>query len=346
MRYGGLRLRYGRTRITGLAAAAIHPQTMHILNNYIATGTQIKTERPGKGCTVTVCDTIEGPIVRLEDGSVMAVETEQEFKEIETKVKEILFLGDILISYGDFLNRAHTLIPPGYNEEWWIQELEKATVATFGSLDLYKLSELTEIPQKELEELSKDPLRKRISAAHAISLSKKLNIPLHPRYTYHWKLITKEQLSYLVNSLKKANIVREGEKIQKIIIPFEKEAKRTLELVGLPHLFVNQEFIVIEKNHATAFGAQINISLIEPKLSEAKDVLSIVHETSSVKLRDKSGIFVGGRMGRPEKAKIRKLTGSPHNLFPVGKEGDRLRSFQAAMETGKINSIKQDQIFL
>src|SRR5438309_1261414 len=59
-RAGGLRLRYGRTRATGLAAVALHPATMHILDDFIAVGTQIKTERPGKAGAVTPCDTIEG----------------------------------------------------------------------------------------------------------------------------------------------------------------------------------------------------------------------------------------------------------------------------------------------
>ena len=61
----------------------------------------------------------------------------------------------MLINYGDFLNRAHTLIPPGYCEEWWIQELEKASVDNFGNLDAYKLSELVEIPENILNELLK-----------------------------------------------------------------------------------------------------------------------------------------------------------------------------------------------
>src|SRR6267143_3826034 len=56
-RAGGLRLRYGRTRATGLAAVALHPATMHILDDFIAVGTQIKTERPGKAGAVTPCDT-------------------------------------------------------------------------------------------------------------------------------------------------------------------------------------------------------------------------------------------------------------------------------------------------
>ena len=44
-------------------------------------------------------------------------------------------------------------------------------------------------------------------------------------------------------------------------------------------------------------------------------------------------------MGRPEKAKQRHLQGSPQVMFPVGEEGDRLRSFQSAMKAGKIRSL-------
>lgn len=43
-------------------------------------------------------------------------------------------------------------------------------------------------------------------------------------------------------------------------------------------------------------------------------------------------------MGRPEKSKLRKLTGSPNVLFPVGQEGGRLRSFQSAIDAGFIRA--------
>src|SRR2546426_1009928 len=72
-RPGGLRLRYGRTRATGLAALALHPATMHILDDFIAVGTQIKTERPGKAGAVTPCDRIEGPLVVLDSGDFVDV---------------------------------------------------------------------------------------------------------------------------------------------------------------------------------------------------------------------------------------------------------------------------------
>ncbi|MBU2612151.1 MAG: DNA polymerase II large subunit, partial [Nanoarchaeota archaeon] len=51
-------------------------------------------------------------------------------------------------------------------------------------------------------------------------------------------------------------------------------------------------------------------------------------------IKNKAGDFIGARMGRPEKAKVRKLTGSPNVLFPVGSQGGRLRSLEAAYEAG------------
>ena len=58
--------------------------------------------------------------------------------------------------------------------------------------------------------------------------------------------------------------------------------------------------------------------------------LTIVQALCPLTLKDTAGVFIGSRMGRPEKAKMRKMTGSPHTLFPVGEEGGRLRSFQSA----------------
>ena len=38
-------------------------------------------------------------------------------------IDKILFLGDILIGFGDFLYTNKPLRPAGYNEEWWGEEL-------------------------------------------------------------------------------------------------------------------------------------------------------------------------------------------------------------------------------
>ena len=41
------------------------------------------------------------------------LETESEAKEIVKEVDKILFLGDMLINYGDFSENGHMLVPAG-----------------------------------------------------------------------------------------------------------------------------------------------------------------------------------------------------------------------------------------
>ena len=344
LRDGGFRLRYGRSRTSGYSSAAIHPATMHVLNKYLAIGTQLKVERPGKATAITSCDTIEGPIVKLKNGNVVRADI-QKTKELNKEIEEILFLGDILFSFGDFYNRAHTLLPPGYCEEWWALELEKTTVNMFGALDLDKLSEILNLSVNRLGALLKNPLTEKINAVEAVNISKKLNLPLHPKFLYHWKTILQEQVLQLTEWLDEAKIVIENQKVEKIIFPFKEDKKRILELIGIPHININNEYVVIEKDDATALSSTFDIQ--NKKISDikriikenpAKNALETLNLFSEVKLRDKSGVFIGARMGRPEKAKMRKLTGSPHILFPVGDEGGRLRSFQSALEKGKITA--------
>jgi DNA polymerase II large subunit len=127
-RSGGLRFRYGRSRSGGFSATLIHPATMAISNSFLSSGTQLKIEKPTKGCAITVCDSIDGPIVRMKDGSVKKVETFEEGKKIYRDVDEIIYFGDILFPLGDVINRNYNLLKPGYVEEWWKLELEKAGV--------------------------------------------------------------------------------------------------------------------------------------------------------------------------------------------------------------------------
>jgi DNA polymerase II large subunit len=343
LRAGGFRLRYGRSRVSGYSSASIHPALTYALSNYIAIGTQLKVERPGKATALSCCDAIEPPIVKLKNGDVLRLESIKEAKSRVSDIKEILFLGDILFSYGDFFNRAHQLLPAGYCEEWWVQELEKATVNTFGTLDIDKLADLTSISAEALELLLKEPLKERLTPRAAIQLSKKLNIPLYPYYTYHWGLIHPEDLLKLVTWLNNSKVVLEEDKAQKIILPFDKEKKRILEMIGLPHKLINNEYVIIEKDDALVleeiFGptkGSEKIKIISE--NHGKSTLEIINLMSPIKIRDKSGYFIGARMGRPEKAKMRKLAGSPHVLFPVGEEGGKLRCFQTALEAKEINA--------
>jgi len=317
LRQGGFRLRYGRARNSGFSSCAIHPATMVVLRDYIAIGTQLKMERPGKATTLAVCDKLEGPIVKLNNGGVLFLEDEKQARKYMKDIDEILYLGDILVNYGDFLDRGHKLVPCGYNEEWYLAELEQ--IKSKNSI---------------VRALIRDRFDK-ISSKDAIELSQKFNISLHPRYSYHWKAISKEQLDSLFDWLDKAKIDSD-----KIVLPYiysvdmdveERDPKRVLELLGVPH--------VVRKDKVVVSGDDANVlSFCLRERKEGDDVLEIINAITGIKIRNKGGTFIGARMGRPEKAKMRKMTGSPHVLFPVGSEGGKMRSFQTALEKGKVTS--------
>ncbi|HDD69227.1 MAG TPA: DNA polymerase II large subunit, partial [Candidatus Korarchaeota archaeon] len=190
-RPGGFRLRYGRSRITGLASIGVHPATMYVLDEFLAIGTQVRIERPGKSAIVLPVSSIEGPIVRLKNGSVIRIESVEMAKEYADEVDRILFLGDVLVAFGEFLQNNHPLLPSAWVEEWWEALLKKAAEEKGEELS----SDLVEIASKDFDE--------------AIRLSLLYNVPLHPRWTYFWHDITIDQLSALYDALR-AGDVREN----------------------------------------------------------------------------------------------------------------------------------------
>ncbi|MFC1691554.1 DNA polymerase II large subunit [Nanoarchaeota archaeon] len=361
MKQGGFRLRMGRSRSTGFSASGIHPSTQQILNKYIATGTQLRVERPGKATVVVPVDSIEPPIVKLKNGNVVKLSNEEDAKKITKEISEILFLGDILFNYGDFSENGHMLVPLGYCAEWYAQELKKKLLAEFPSLDFEKSEELSEeltksttLNKEKIKSLIECPLTTKITLDEAAILSKKLSLPLHPDFIFYWNCITREDFSKLIDWLAKAKI--ETQDSFKIILP-KQEEKTLLEGIGVPHILASNEYVVIEKENAKAFlfnlgvfdpnNADFNTDIISSELKEKFSKLSInpdlsvlemINQNSPVEIRDKCGTFIGARMGRPEKAKMRKMIGSPHVLFPVGDEGGRLRSFQASLAAGKVTS--------
>ncbi len=348
---GGFRLRYGRTRVSGFSAAAAHPATLVVLDKYIAIGTQLKMERPGKGATVTVCEVLEGPIVRLKNGSVLQLKTEELARQHAAEVEEILFLGDIMFNYGDFSENGHSLVPAGYCPEWWVQEAEKAIAEKFGE-DKRAAAKVLQIDNFRLENLLSAPLSEFPSWEEAISISKNLCVPLHPDYTFYWKLVSGQDIALLLQWLKEGKVKVEQGGIKKIILPYypqneaHKNAKQVLDFMGVPHEIVNRENVVLSRQEAVILGCslgftdQSSLEKIGTSLEGAADKngLDQVNSSSPVLIRDKAGTFIGARMGRPEKAKMRHLMGSPQVLFPVGDSGDRLRSFQAALIAGKVDS--------
>ena len=123
---GGFRLRYGRSRATGLAAAGLNPVSMEAAGGFLSVGTQMKIERPGKACAVTPCTDIEGPMVILDDGEFRRVDTINEWGAIKDRVVSVWDNGEILMGFGEFLENNKSLVPSAYNRDWWAADLIEA----------------------------------------------------------------------------------------------------------------------------------------------------------------------------------------------------------------------------
>ena len=123
---GGFRLRYGRSRATGLAAAGFNPVSMEAHGGFISVGTQLKTERPGKACAATPCIDLDGPTVLLRDGSYLRISTIEQWRSSCTEVISIWDSGEVLSGFGEFLENNKDLVPSGYNRDWWAADLADA----------------------------------------------------------------------------------------------------------------------------------------------------------------------------------------------------------------------------
>ena len=336
MRKGGFRLRYGRTRITGIMGKAIHPASMEVLDEFAAIGTQLKIERPGKGCIVLPCDSIEPPIVKLKRGDVVKINSIQEAKQLKSQIKEILFLGDMLITIGDFIKANHPLIPGAFCTEWW-----------------NVICESKNINQKEINQ-------KEIDVYTAFELSEKYDIPLHPDFVYFWGDIDKNKLKELAEWLITAEIKFESlgtlGKIDscEISIKTEEElkAKRILEELCILHK-VHEDKVILDPEIAYSVfttlglkdGKDISLNKFNEVWEENEDVLKMLKKLSGVEIKNKAPTYIGSRMGRPEKAKEREMKPDVNVLFPVGhlnKHRDLIKTYNESKEKTKDRGIKVD----
>ena len=122
------------------------------------------------------------------------------------KLKKILHLGDILISFGDFLENNAQLVPTAYVEEFWLEELKQKIHKCEPEEKQHLHQFLTRIPTLD----------------EALKISLYFQIPLHPQYLYFWDKISSEELSFLL----KPN------KVNETSIEYSIQTKKILEKLG------------------------------------------------------------------------------------------------------------------
>ncbi len=341
-RKGGFRLRYGRARTGGLASTAINPASMHLLDGFIAIGTQLKTERPGKGTIGTPCSTIEGPIVLLQNEDLIQINDIRDLGK--RKIKKIIDLGEILIPFGEFIENNALLPDSSYIYEWWIQDLQKNINLLPKEHTFIKIKEAEE---KTLEKINKDLGReinlKNPTWKDAVDISTKYNVSLHPYFNLFWHDILKEDLLNLSNYVKNHGQISNDT----LIIPKADEIKSILIDLGALHK-QNEGLIIIDR-YAYPIVRCCGLELKDNKIIDSdrfkllqnlytKDntVVTLVSKLSGFTVRPRAPFRIGTRMGRPEKAAARKMRPPPHVLFPIGNYGGTQRLIKNAADLGKI----------
>ncbi|MCK4717498.1 MAG: DNA polymerase II large subunit [Thermoplasmata archaeon] len=307
-RQGGFRLRYGRARTTGLAATAISPASMAVFEDMIAIGTQVKVELPGKAGAVTPCDTIEGPLVILSNGDLVLLNSEKEARERKDSVMRIIDVGEMLVPFGEFVENNHPLRPGAYAIERWLLEAKKAGI----------------------EEPPMHP-----SAEEAFSISEKYDIPLHPDHNLFWHDLSREEMTDL-SSMLEEKARWDGA----LLVP--NEGAETLQKLGC--VYMKKEEGVLVDHYAPSLLRCLGLEHEKKKVARRKEVTdgeaggcALASELAGIKIMPRAPTRIGARMGRPEKAKERKMKPPVHCLFPVGMEVGAQRLIKDAAAKGTVN---------
>ncbi|MFX0029308.1 MAG: DNA polymerase II large subunit, partial [Candidatus Hermodarchaeota archaeon] len=275
---GGHRIRYGRSRNTGLAAGGMHPAAMGILDDFVAIGTQLRIERPGKSTSICPVSSIEPPIVKLKNGNVIRVISYKMAKKVFSEIDEVLFLGDILFGFGEFTENNHKLIPSGYVEEWWALELKKALKDKENS-------------DPRLQELAENPFKFKPTAEEAIKISRVYQIPLHPIFTDFWGNLTIQELFILRNAFMDGFSPTE----QKLVLNYEEDIKKILEKAFIVHK-IRGDRILFRKSRNLIYTEIFNLgNKKEIKFEKEDNIFSAFFKISSIVIKNKAPHFIGSR---------------------------------------------------
>lgn len=340
-RLGGFRLRYGRCCNTGFATIGIHPAVPVLLDHAIVVGTQIKMDVPGKASTIALVDDIDPPIVRLNDGSVLQVRTAEHASVVRQRIEKILYLGDILISYGDFLENNAELLPASYVEEAWLQELHS-------HLSNSSISNLqrSEINPQSIKLMSKSSFKDIPNIKDAFRMSLMLGIPLCPRYSFFWEHISIDEVLFLKENLICSYIKDDnnGASCSYFLIKNNFQLKDILERLGVYHLLVDEHIKIDNPDQVYSLQRLLfsDSSIPTERCSlqfcandniKPLDTIEFVSSISGIRLMPKFASSIAVRVGRPEKAAERKMKPPVHVLFPIGSKGGSTRDILKASKT-------------
>ena len=317
---GGFRLRYGRSMNTGLSTIGIHPAVAALLDYPVVAGTQVKVDMPGKAATIAFVDSIEGPTIMTKDGSVVRVSSLTMAEELHDSLAKIIDLGDVLISYGDFLENNKALPPSPYVAEWWVHDLGRALAGVPGAYDMLSTAGVS---RERAAELQSSPTSMP-TAAEAVAISQALGIPLHPYHTPRFDRVGPSSLA----ELRKYSVLDGADVMINANIP---QIRWILNTCLIEHK-VEGDVALVRGDPALVLRTLLRLE--EPEVVVSSEDPDYVKRLSGIQLGRQSTTTIGIRVGRPEKAMVRRMKPPVHVLFPVGYEGGPMRDVHSASKAG------------
>ncbi|VTT86956.1 Archaeal DNA polymerase II large subunit [Halorubrum sp. DM2] len=314
---GGFRLRYGRARNHGFATGGVHPATMHIVDDFLAAGTQIKTERPGKAHGVVPVDSIEGPTVRLANGEVRRIDDPEEAKEVRNGIEKVLDLGEYLVNYGEFVENNHPLAPASYAPEWWVQEFEAAGA---------DVRAMRDDPHVDLEHPTVD---------RALAWADEYDCPLHPEYTYLWHDVSVDAFAALADAVAAGDVVggvlavERTDPVQDALESLLVEHAATPDALRIPTWRPLARSLGVDDGLRKEWGDE-DLSAAARGYADGENAIHAVNEVAPFEVRERAPTRIGNRMGRPEKSESRDLSPAVHTLFPINEAGGPQRDVAEA----------------
>jgi DNA polymerase II large subunit len=333
---------------------------MPILDEFLAIGTQMKTERPGKGTIATPVASVDPPSVLLRNGDFMPVRTAGTAARVKPFVRSIVDLGEILVPFGEFAENNQLLAQSPWVHEWFRERLLARSAGEGWPADLPPVDEVARLDEEE----TLDPvLAHRIAAA--------TGVPLAPSSTLYWHDVTPDELRDLGDHLAaNAATVRFGAAApprvavagideppeeppqgEVLRIPAEERMKGLLLRLMVHHRDFGDHYEITRQGYALIRGLGFERegdgvvaterravlgSGVGPELPRRYPSVALAARLAGVEIMPRAPFRIGTRMGRPEKADVRKMKPPPHSLFPVGPQGGIQRLFSEVARAGKI----------
>ena len=311
---GGFRLRFGSSRVTGFGTVGINPLTM-LLTGMLSPGSTIQIDQSDEFFAVNPVSSILGPLIELESGSFQRLSSLKEYEDLKNDISQIWELGDLLISSSDISSFSSEFYQ-SWTEEWWSLILRKELLHNIHKMS--KVSQLTGLTPKDIQDLILNPIKYYPSLDVAFNISKIINIPLHPKYSFNWNEIAISDFILFLENIAKNQLTRET-------IP--PEFVNILKRLGIPFEISKSEIISPILNFFRPYFDD-KLDELKNKLNQEIEnisVLSLCEDFLGIPIKPLCHERIGVKLIKTEKSEPRIINPPHHIIFPIANHGGSQR---------------------